>query len=81
MSDRVVVYSATSDSEAAGSVAARLRARGVEIVEEQPKMLLVSGATDAISHVVGGARGWNVSAETKVPPPSTRKSVLKPPSK
>ncbi len=81
MTDRVVVYSAKANSEASGSVAKRLRAGGVKIVEEQPNMLLVQGAAAAIKHVVDQIDGWDLTAEQKVEPPPTRKRVLKPPSK
>ena len=81
MTDRVVVYSAKPDSEASGSVAERLRARGVQIVEEQPTMLLVKGAADAIKHVIDQVDGWDLTAEQKVEPPRTRERVLKPPSR
>ena len=80
MSDRTVVFRADPNSEPSEKVAARLRAGGVEIVEEQPNMLLVAGAKRIISRALGDAQGWSLSAETKVPPPSTREKVLKPSS-
>jgi hypothetical protein len=80
MSDRTVVFRADPNSEPSEKVAARLRAGGVEIVEEQPNMLLVAGAKQIVSKALGDARGWSLSPETKVPPPSTREKVLKPPS-
>jgi hypothetical protein len=80
MSDRTVVFRADPNSEPSEKVAARLRAGGVEIVEEQPNMLLVAGAKQIISRALGDAQGWSLSAETTVLPPSTREKVLKPPS-
>ena len=80
MSDRTVVYRANPHSEASDKVAARLRAGGVKIVEEQPNMLLVAGAKQTISKALGDKAGWSLSSETKVPPPTTRQKVLKPPS-
>jgi hypothetical protein len=80
MSDRTVVFRADPNSESPEKVAARLRAGGVEIVEEQQNMLFVAGAKQTISGALGDARGWSLSAETKVPPPSTREKVLKSPS-
>lgn len=80
MSDRTVVYRANPNSEASDKVAARLRAGGVEIVDEKPNILLVNGAKQIVSKALGDAAGWSVSGETKVPPPNTRQKVLKPPS-
>ena len=80
MSDRTVVYRAGPNSESSDKVAARLRAGGVEIVNEQPNILLVNGASQTVSKALGDVAGWSVSGETKVPPPSTREKVLKPPS-
>jgi hypothetical protein len=81
MTEHTVVFRAKTGSEASDKVAARLRAGGVEIVEEQPNMLLVNGARQTISDALGNAEGWSLTAETKAPPPSTREKVLKPPSK
>jgi hypothetical protein len=81
MSERTVVFRAGPNSEASESVAARLRAGGVEIVEELPNMLLVAGAKQAISKALGHAEGWKLTAETKTPPPGVRERVLKPPSR
>jgi hypothetical protein len=80
MSDHTVVFRAKPDSETSDKVAARLRAGGLQIVEEQPNMLLVAGAKQAISKALGDTAGWSLSAETTVPPPSTRQKALKPPS-
>ena len=80
MGDRVIAYKSSPNSEDAASVAMRLRARGVEIVDEQPQMLLLSGADDVIGHVIGAAPGWKVTVEETVAPPRTRESVRKPPS-
>jgi hypothetical protein len=79
MAERTVVFRANPNSESSGQVASRLRAGGVEIVEEQPNMILVDGASQAISKVVGAIDGWSHTAETKTPPPRTREKVLKPP--
>ncbi|MDO9296408.1 hypothetical protein [Bradyrhizobium sp.] len=81
MSDRTVVFRAGSNSEPSEQVAARLRAGGVEIVEQQPNMLLVAGTKRTVSKALGDAQGWSLSVETKVPPPRMREKVLKPPSK
>jgi len=80
MTDRVVVYSSGANSEASGTVADRLRASGVQIVEEQPKMILVKGASAAIKKVVDKIPGWDLTAEETVEAPPTRERVLKPPS-
>jgi hypothetical protein len=78
MSDQTVVYRANPNSEASDKVAARLRAGGVEIVDEQPDILLVNGARQIVSEALGNAAGWSVSGETKIPPPNTRLKILKP---
>jgi hypothetical protein len=78
MAERTVVFRADPNSESSDKVASRLRAEGVEIVEEQPNMLLVTGAKQTISKAL--AEGWRLTVETKTPPPSTREKVLKPPS-
>ena len=80
MADQTVVFRAKPDLEAADKVAARLRAGGVEVVDEKPNILLVNGASQIVSKALGDAAGWSVSGQTKVPPPSTREKVLKPPS-
>ena len=77
MSDQTVVYRAHPDSEASDKVAARLRAGGVEILDEQPDILLVNGARQIVSEALGNAAGWSVSGETKIAPPNTRMKVLK----
>jgi len=79
MSDRTVVYRADPNSEPSDKVAARLRAGGVEVLNEQPHILLVNGASHAVSQALGDVAGWSVSAETKTPPPTTREKALKPP--
>ena len=79
MSDRIVVYSVTADAEPDADVAKRLQEKGVEIIEKQPHMFLLSGDRQAIGQVVRAARGWSVSGETKVPPPNTRERILKRP--
>jgi hypothetical protein len=80
MSERTVVYRADPNSESSDKVASRLRAGGVEIVDEQPNMLLVTGAKQTISKALANSEGWGLTAETKTPPPSTREKILKPPS-
>lgn len=80
MAERTVVFRADPNSESSDKVASRLRAEGVEIVEEQPNMLLVTGARQSISKALGNAEGWKLSAETRTPPPGTREKILKPPS-
>ena len=81
MAERTVVYRANPNSESSDKIASRLLAGGIEIVDEQQNMLLVNGATQAISKALGDAPGWSVSAETKTPPPNTREKILKPLSK
>ncbi|MCP3400971.1 MULTISPECIES: hypothetical protein [unclassified Bradyrhizobium] len=81
MSERTVVFRADPKSEACESVVKRLRAEGLEIVEQQPNMLLVAGAPRAISKALGDAEGWKLTEETSTPPPKTREKVLKPPSR
>ena len=80
MASRVVVHSNQADAEAVEKITVRLRAHGVEIVEEQPHMLLVSGSKETVGQALGDARGWSVTDLTTVPPPSTRQRVLKEPS-
>lgn len=79
MAQRTIVFRASPKSATSDQVASRLRAGGVEIVDEQPNMLLVDGAEQKISKVLGDTEGWGVSRETKTPPPKTREKVLKPP--
>jgi hypothetical protein len=81
MAERTVVYRADPNSETSDKIASRLRAGGIEIVDEQPNMLLVDGARQAVSKALGDTAGWSLAAETRSPPPSTREKVLKPPSK
>jgi hypothetical protein len=81
MSERTVVFRAGPKSEALESVAERLRAGGVQIVEQQPNMLLVAGARQAISKALDDVEGWKLTAESVTPPPSTREKILKPPSR
>ena len=78
MAERTIVYRANPDSDTSDKVASRLRARGIEIVDEQQNMPLVNGAIQKISKALGDAAGWNLTAETKTPPPDTRKKILKP---
>ncbi|HEV7409914.1 MAG TPA: hypothetical protein VGO01_15650 [Bradyrhizobium sp.] len=77
MSDHTVVYRAGPNSEASDKVAARLRAGGVEVLNEQPNILLVNATSHAVSQALGDVAGWSVSAETKTPPPTTREKALK----
>jgi hypothetical protein len=81
MAERTVVFRADPNSESSDKIASRLRAGGIEVLEEQPNMLLVTGATQTISKALANAGGWKLTAETKSPPPDTREKVLKPPSK
>jgi hypothetical protein len=81
MSDRVVVYSATPECDHADRVAARLRAGGVEIIDEQPHMLLVSGPDAAISKALDAVSGWSVTGLTEVPHPPTREKARRRPTK
>ena len=53
MGQRTVVFRANPNSESSGQVASRLRAGGVDIVEEQANMILVDGAGEAISKALG----------------------------
>ena len=80
MSERIVIFRAAPNSEPSESVAERLRAEGIEIVDHQPNMLLVAGARQAISKALGNAGGWKLTAETRVAPPDPRKKILRPPS-
>ena len=80
MASRVVVHSNRPDADAVEKVAGRLRGRGVEIVDQQPHMLLVAGDKETVGHALGDAQGWSVSEVTTVPPPTTRFSISKPPS-
>ena len=79
MNDRSVVFRAGPDSEPSDKVAARLRAGGVEVLNEQPNILLVMGASHTVSEALGDVPGWRVSGETKTAPPVTREKALKPP--
>lgn len=80
MAERLVVYSVGSDAAAHGAVAEQLRARGVEIVEEQPHMILVSGSGEQIGLALEAVRGWKVTGLTTTPLPDQRYRVRKPPS-
>jgi hypothetical protein len=77
--ERVVVYSVTSDAESAPVVAQRFRSNGVNILEQQDHMLLVSGDIQTIRRVLENTSGWNVSELATVPRPRTRERVLKKP--
>jgi hypothetical protein len=79
MSARAVVNKVTTDSEAVDAVVTRLRSQGIEIMDEQPNMLLVSGSKPVIENALGEAHGWRVSEVTMVPPPRTRPRILKKP--
>ena len=81
MAERTVVFRADPKSESSDKVASRLRAGGIEIVEQQPNMLLVTGARQAISKALADSGGWSLTAETRTAPPDTREKILKPPSK
>ena len=80
MASRLVVHSVQPDAEAHAEVAGRLRSGGIDIVEEQPHMLLVDGTRETVGRALGDARGWSITDLSIVPPPETRKRVLKPPS-
>ena len=79
MGERMVVHSVATDAEADTEVVRRLKDAGIEIVEQQPNMLLVYGTHPTIWRALGGARGWTVSPLTKTPPPRTRQQVRKKP--
>jgi hypothetical protein len=79
MSDRVVVHRVGQVGEPDAEVARRLRADGVEIIEQTPHMILASGDRAAIARAIAGAGGWSVSEFTTVPHPRTREGVLKRP--
>lgn len=79
MSERMVVHSVASDAEPDAEVFQRLHAGGIEVIEQQPHMLLVLGDRQAIARALDGARGWSISALTSVPPPRTRERVLRRP--
>ncbi len=80
MNDRTVVFRADPDSEASDTLSARLRAGGITILDQQPDMLLVSGAENSVKKALGDIKGWSLSAETRTPPPQTRVKAMKPPS-
>ena len=79
MGDRVVVYNVAVDAEPASGVAQRLRSNGVKIIEEQTHMLLVCGNKETIARAIKDTPGWSVSELRTVPPPETRRGVLKKP--
>ncbi len=79
MADRVVVHSVEADAETVKEVSGRLRSRGIEIVEEQPHMLLVSGSKDIVGRALANAHGWKVTELTAVPRPKMRERILKSP--
>jgi hypothetical protein len=79
MDDKVVVHSVAADAEPAEAVAGKLRSGGVEIMDQQPHMLLVSGTKEAVGRVLGKTRGWSVTELTKVPPPRTRVGIRRKP--
>lgn len=79
MSDRVVVHSVKCDAAPATDVLQRLRDKGIEIIEQQPHMMLVLGDLQTVSQALGVALGWTVSKLVTTPPPSTRERVLRRP--
>lgn len=79
MGDRVVVHSTSADAEDVRQIVDRLTSRGVEVIEEQPHMLLVAGTKAAIGRALADARGWEAAALTMIEHPRTRERVLKPP--
>ena len=79
MDTRSVVHMVGPDSEPVSGIAARLRTQGIEIVDEQPNMLLVSGSRNTVADALGEARGWSVSEVSTVPRPRTRPQVLRKP--
>jgi hypothetical protein len=79
MANRVVVRKNRPDADTVEKVTGLLRARGVEIVEQEPHMLLVSGDKETVGHALSNAQGWSVSDLTTVPPPTTRFSIKGPP--
>jgi hypothetical protein len=79
MGERIVVHSVTDDAEADGEVTRRLKNAGIDIIEQQPHMLLVEGDHQAVRRALGDIRGWVVSPVTETPPPRTRERVLKKP--
>ena len=77
MGDRIVVHSLAADCAPASSVADRIQAAGLGIVEIQPNMLLVEGDAAAAKQAIADIRGWGVTAETMAPP-RRRERVLRP---
>lgn len=80
MGDRTVVFRADPDAETSDRLTERLRASGIEILDQQPNMLLVSGAAKSVKDALGDAKGWNLSPESTIPQPETRVRAVKPPS-
>jgi hypothetical protein len=79
MSERMVVHSVSANAELDTAVAQRLHAGGVQVIDQQPHMLLVEGDKATIFRALNDVRGWTVSPLTTVPPPRTRERVLRRP--
>jgi hypothetical protein len=79
MTTRAVVHRLGDDSEPVDNVTSRLRSGGIQVLDQQPHMLLVTGSKDSVSSALGELRGWKVSEVTTIPHPSTRPEVLKKP--
>jgi hypothetical protein len=79
MSERMVVHSVAADAEPGADVARRLHAGGIQIVDQQPHMLLVEGDKPAIARALNNARGWSISPLTTVPSPRTREEIRRRP--
>jgi hypothetical protein len=79
MNTRTIVHAHEPDAEPADAIASRLSGQGVQILSRGPYQFLVSGKKDEVAQALGEAKGWAVSEETFVPPPSTRVSVKRPP--
>jgi hypothetical protein len=75
----MIVHSVAADALADEEVVRRLNAGGIQIVEQQPHMLLVIGDRATIERALSDAPGWSITPLTSVPPPDTRERVLKRP--
>jgi hypothetical protein len=77
MSDSVVVYNTDPAGESVSEVAQKLRASGVDIIEQQPYTLLVSGDAGTISRALQKMAGWSITQTRTFPHPQTRVGIRK----
>lgn len=79
MKDRLVVHSEAENAAPLADVLARLKSKGVTVLESTPHMLLVEGSGDRIEGILDDFPGWGVSRTVGVSRPGTRERVLRRP--